>query len=394
MNSQQVIEAENLYGSGVYGHQPIVLVRGEGARLWDADDRVYIDCMSGHGVVNVGHAHPAVVEAITEQAGKLWICPNGFYNDRRAELMEALVRITPDGLDRVFLCNSGTEAVEGALKFARVATGRTKIIAAMRSYHGRTMGALSATWNKAYREPFAPLVPDVAFVPYNRIAAMEKAIDASTAAVILEVVQGEGGVIPGDGKYLRAVQELCHRSGALLILDEVQTGFGRTGAMFACLHHGLKPDLFCTAKAIAGGFPMGAVLIGPRVGPLPSRVHSSTFGGNPLACAVAAASIRAIEEDDLPGRAARLGQRLRRGLEAIDSPLIREVRGLGLMLAVELKEPSFPILAALAERGVLALPAGKMVLRFLPPLVISEEQVDAVIDAVGTVLTSREVDHG
>jgi len=382
---------EEQHGCGVYGHQPIVLVRGERAQLWDSNGQTYIDCMSGHGVANIGHAHPAVVEALSDQVSKLSVCPNGFYNDRRAELLQELVRVTPDGLDRAFLCNSGTEAVEGALKFARVSTGRTKIIAAMRSYHGRTMGALSATWNKAYRDPFAPLVPDVTFVPYNRIEPMDKAIDSSTAAVLLEAVQGEGGVIPGDGDYLRSVQELCRERNVLLIIDEVQTGFGRTGAMFACEHHGLYPDILCAAKAIAGGVPMGAILIGERVGDLPPRVHSSTFGGNPLACAAAIATIRAIEAEDLPECAAQRGAQLRAGLEAIDSPLIREVRGLGLMLAVELKKKSFPILAALAERGVLALPAGKMVLRFLPPLVITEQQIEAVLDAVVAVFAEQEL---
>jgi len=392
MNRQATIDIENRYGSGLYGHQPIVLVRGEGARLWDADGTEYIDCMSGHGVGNVGHAHPAVLEAIREQAGRLAICPNGFYNDARAALIEALVRITPDGLDRVFLCNSGTEAVEGAMKFARVATGRTKIVAAMRGYHGRTMGALSATWNKAYREPFGPLVPDVVFVPYNRVEALEEAVDSETAAVLLEVVQGEGGVIPGDAAFLRSAQELCSARGALFVADEVQTGFGRTGAMFACEHHGLRPDLMCVAKAIAGGVPMGAVLIGPRVGALPPRTHSSTFGGNPLACAAGLATIRAIEAERLPERAADLGARLRAGLETIDAAVVREVRGLGLMLAMELRVKSFPILAALAERGVLALPAGRMVVRFLPPLVISAEQVEAVVDAVSAVLSKESPD--
>jgi len=390
MNRQATIDIEDRYGSGLYGHQPIVLVRGKGARLWDADGREFIDCMSGHGVANVGHAHPAVIEAIREQAGRLAICPNGFYNDARAVLMEALVRIAPGGLDRVFLCNSGTEAVEGAMKFARVATGRTKIVAAMRGYHGRTMGALSATWNKAYREPFVPLVPDVVFVPYNQIEALEEAIDSETAAVLLEIVQGEGGVILGDAAYLRSAQDLCSARGALFIADEVQTGFGRTGAMFACEHHGLHPDLMCVAKAIAGGVPMGAVLIGPRVGVLPPRAHSSTFGGNPLACAAAAATIGVLEMEQLAARAAELGDRLHAGLEAIDAPVVREVRGLGLMLAMELRVKSVPVLAALAERGVLALPAGRMVLRFLPPLVISAEQVDSVVDAVTAVLSAEE----
>jgi len=387
MQSTEIIALEDRYESGVYARQPIVLVRGEGARVWDADGREYIDCAGGHGVVNVGHANPAVAAAIAEQARRLLSCPNAFYNDRRAELLAELVRIAPSGLERAFLCNSGTEAVETALKIARQTTGRTKVVAAMRSFHGRTFGALSATWRKEYRRPFEPLVPGFVHVPYNKLEAMRRAVDEETAAVILEVVQGEGGVIPGDGEYLRGVQALCRERGALFIADEVQTGFGRTGRMFAVQHHGLEPDLMCLAKAIAGGVPMGAVLIGSRVGKLPHKTHGSTFGGNPLSCAAALAAIRYIEENRLPERAAELGEHFMARLREIKSPLIRQVRGLGLMVGIELKRPAVPYLAALAERGVLALSAGATVMRFLPPLVIGREELDKVVEAVAAVLT-------
>lgn len=394
MNAERIVELEERHGSGVYAPRRPVLVRGSGARLWDADGREYIDCMSGHGVASLGHAHPAMIEALSEQMNRLWTCPNGFYNDRRAQLLAELARLAPDGLDRAFLCNSGTEAVEAAIKFARVATGRSGIVAAMRGYHGRTMGALSATWNKGYREPVEPLVPGFAFVPYDRLGPMEQAIDETTAAVVLEIVQGEGGVHPASTEYLRGVQAVCRDRGALLIIDEVQTGFGRTGAMFACEHHDLRPDLLCVAKAIAGGVPMGATMIGPRVGVLPRRVHSTTFGGNPLACAAALASIDVIEREGLVRRAAELGARFRAGLESIASPLVRDVRGLGLMLAVELRTSSLPFLRALAERGVLALPAGSTVLRFLPPLVITSAQVDEVLAHLSAVLDPSEAQHG
>jgi acetylornithine/LysW-gamma-L-lysine aminotransferase len=330
-----------------------------------------------------------VVQAVTEQVQRLTVCPNGFYNDQRAQLLAQLTRIAPPELERVFLCNSGTEAVEAALKFARISTGRTKVVAAMRGFHGRTFGALSATWRKQYRQPFEPLVPGFAFVPYNRLEQMQQAVNEETAAVILEVVQGEGGVIPGDGEYLRGVQALCHERGALLIVDEVQTGFGRTGRMFASQHHDLRPDLMCVAKSIAGGLPMGGVLIGPRVGNLSKKVHGTTFGGNPLTCAAALATIRYIESEKLPQRAAELGERLMGGLKAIPSPLVREIRGLGLMVGVELKVKSAPYLTALAERGVLALAAGATVMRFLPPLVISAEDVDAVVERVAAVLGTK-----
>lgn len=386
MTQDEIITGEDRYDSGLAPKQPIALVRGVGARVWDAQGREYIDCVGGHGVANVGHAHPAVVEAVTEQVQRLLTCPSGFYNDRRAELLAALVRIAPPGLERAFLCNSGAEAVEAALKFARVGTGRTKLVAAMRGFHGRTLGALSTTWRKEYRQPFEPLLPGVEFVPYNRLARMEQAVDGETAAVILEVVQGEGGVVPGDRDYLRGVQALCRERGALFIADEVQTGFGRTGKMFASEHHDLEPDLMCLAKALAGGLPMGAVLIGGRVGDLPPKSHGTTFGGNPLACAAALATLRTIEAEGLPRRAAERGVQLMDGLRTIDSPLVREVRGLGLMVAVELKTQAGPYLAALADRGVLALSAGSNVIRFLPPLVISARDVDAVVEQVAAVL--------
>lgn len=384
--SGEIIDREDRFGSGLAPKRPIALVKGSGARVWDAEGREYIDCVGGHGVAIVGHANPAVAQAVAEQACRLTVCPDGFYNDRRARLLAELTRIAPAGLERAFLCNSGAEAVEAALKFARVSTGKTGVIAAMRGFHGRTFGALSATWNKQYRQPFEPLVPGFEFVPYNRLEAMEGAIDANTAAVILEVVQGEGGVLPGDGAYLRGVQALCRERGALFIVDEVQTGFGRTGRMFASDHYGLEPDLMCVAKGIAGGVPMGAVLIGPRVGSLPSRVHGSTFGGNPLACAAALAAIHYVESERLPERAAELGARFLSGLQGIESPQVREARGLGLMVGLELKSPSGPYLAALAERGVLALSAGQSVLRFLPPLVIDAQDIDTVVEQVAAVL--------
>lgn len=386
LSSEEVMGLEDRFDSGVYSKQGLVIVRGEGAQVWDAEGRAYIDCVGGHGVANVGHANVAVTAAIVRQAERLVVCAGGFYNDQRAQLMARLSRLSPVREGRVFLCNSGAEAVESALKFARLATGRKKTIAAMRGFHGRTMGALSATWRREYREPFEPLVPGFEFVPYNRMDSMEREVDDETAGVILEVVQGEGGVLLGDGDYLRGVQRLCEERGALFIVDEVQTGFGRTGRMFACEHYDLSPDLLCLAKGIAGGLPMGAVVMGPRAADLPKKVHGSTFGGNPLSCAAALASIDYILTERLPQRSRTLGSRLKKGLEGIPSPVIREVRGLGLMVAVELKGPAAPNLAALADRGVLALSAGRNVMRFLPPLVITEDQVDTVIGRVAEVL--------
>jgi acetylornithine/LysW-gamma-L-lysine aminotransferase len=388
LSPNEIKSIEDRHESGVYGKIGIVLVRGEGARLWDSDGKEYIDCMSGHGVANVGHANPAVAKAVAEQARSLITCHSALYNEQRAVLMQKLTEIAPPGLERVFFCNSGAEAVEGAFKFARISTGRTKIIAAMRGFHGRTFGALSATWNKAYRQPFEPLVPGFEFVPYDKPERMEEVVDDETAAVILEIVQGEGGVHPGTGDYLRGVQALCQERGALFIADEVQTGFGRTGSMFACEHYGLRPDMMTVAKGIAGGLPMGAILIGSRVGQIPRRVHNNTFGANPLCCAAAVAAIDYILSEDLPGRAAELGKHMIDGFGAIESSLIREVRGLGLMVAVELKKPASPYLAALAKEGVLALTAGRNVMRFLPPLVIDSKDVDTVIAEVSEILAA------
>ena len=386
LSTNEIIAMENLHDSGIYPKQALALVRGQGARLWDADGREYIDCVGGHGVMSVGHANPAVIRAVNAQLQRLVSCPNGFYNDQRARLLAELVRIAPPGLQRAFLCNSGAEAVEAAFKFARLSTGRTNVVAAMRGFHGRTFGALSATWRKEYRLPFEPLLPGFSFVGYNSLERMREVVDEETAAVILEVVQGEGGVIPGDGAYLRGVQALCQERGALFIVDEVQTGFGRTGRMFASNHHDLRPDLMCVAKAMAGGLPMGAVLLGPRVGELPKKVHGSTFGGNPLVCAAALATIAYLEQEELPQKAAALGKRFIDGLRGIASPRVREVRGLGLIVGIELKQKAGPYLAALAERGVLALTAGATVMRFLPPLVIGADDIDTVIERVADVL--------
>ena len=377
-------QLESEYTSGVYAKRPIAIVRGQGARLWDSDGREYIDCVGGQGSVNVGHANPRVAEAVATQARTLITCPELFYNDRRAELETKLTSLT--GLPRIFLSNSGAESIEAAIKFARLATKRTEVVAAMRGFHGRTFGALSATWEKKYRGPFEPLVPGFTHVPYNVPAALDSAVTERTAAVVLEVVQGEGGVRPGTPEFLCEAQRVCHERGALLIIDEVQTGFGRTGKMFAVEHFGLEPDLLCLAKSIAGGLPMGATLIGPRIGELPSQVHGSTFGGNPLTCAASLAAIDYLEANALPRRAAELGAWFLDELRQIESPLIREVRGLGLMIGIELTHKVTPYLQVLMAHGVLALPAGLTVMRFLPPLVIEQSDLAKVVQAVSAAL--------
>lgn len=392
MNTQQIIETESKYTSGVYSKRPAAIVRGQGARLWDSDGKQYIDCIGGQGSANVGHSNPVVVNAIAEQAARLTVATEVFYNDQRAQLEKNLVEIAPPQahINRVFLCNSGAEANEGSIKFARYHTGRKEIVATMRGFHGRTFGALSATWEPKYREPFEPLVPGFKHIPYDNLEKAAQAIDDNTAAVILEIVQGEGGVRPGSREFIEGITKLAHERGALVILDEVQTGFGRTGKMFAAEHYNIAPDLISIAKSIAGGLPMGAVLISDTIRKLEPQTHGTTFGGNPLVCAAANATIDYLREHDLPARAALLGEYALGRLKRIESPLIRDVRGLGLMLGVELKIKVTPVLQALMERGVLALPAGPNVLRLLPPLVIEQGDLDAAIDAIEETLYAHD----
>ena len=387
MNTQEIIDVEIKHSAGTYAKQSLVIVRGEGASLFDADGVEYLDCASGHGVANLGHANPKVAEALYKQASTLITLFESFPNDKRAELMKKLTSLV-EGLDRVFLCNSGTESVEAALKFARISTGRKNIVAAMRAFHGRTYGSLSATFNKKYREGFEPLVPGFSHVPYNNIEALDKAVTDETAAVILELIQGEGGVYPATMEYIQAARRICDEQGALLIVDEIQSGFGRTGKMFAIEHFGLIPDLLCCAKSIAGGVPMGAVLIGHNVKNLTPGVHGSTFGGNPLACAAAVAALSVMEEENLPRQALVKGAYLMDKLRRIESPAIREVRGLGLMIGIELKEKVAPYIKELQEKKIIALNAGMTVIRVLPPLVISYGQIDHLVEVLTGVLST------
>ncbi len=376
---------ETQHSSGVYIKRDLQIVRGEGARLFDAEGNSYIDCVSGQGSSNLGHAHPAVVSAIQQQAAELITCTEIFHNPVRAQYQAALCAAA--NMPRVFLCNSGAEAIEGALKFARLVTGRTGIIATMRGFHGRTMGALSTTWEKKYREPFLPLLPEVTHIPYNNVERLEQAMNKTIGAVLVEVVQGEGGVHPAAAGYLQAVQDLCHLHGALLIVDEVQTGFGRTGYLFAHEQDGIQPDLMCLAKSIAGGLPMGAVLLGERVGELPPASHGSTFGGSPLACAAACAALAVYQNTDLIPRARQRGAEvLQYFREHLSENTVRDVRGRGFMVGIELRGKVAPVLSALQSRGILALPAGATVLRLLPPLVISDEELWQMVDTVEDIL--------
>ena len=375
---------EQTYELAVYPRRDIVLVSGKGARLYDEKGREYIDCASNVGVSNIGHGHETVAKAIYEQYRTLGNCYSMFYHPVRARLAEKLANLAPVNLNRVFFCNSGAEAIEGALKFARSTTGRQEIISAMRGFHGKTMGALAATWGPEYQKPFVPMMPGLKHVPYNNYAKLERALSEKTAAVLLEIVQGEGGVRVGSMDYFQRVRQLCSSKGVILIIDEVQTGFGRTGTMFACEQF-VVPDILCLAKSLAGGIPMGAVLCSDRIN-VPVKSHTSTFGGNPTACAAALASLEVIEKEKLTEKAQTLGNYLKEKLNRVESKKIREIRGLGLMIGIELKEKAGSYVQRLMEKGVIALLAGATVIRLLPPLVISKEEIDTVVSALEEIL--------
>jgi len=379
-----VQELEQTYELAVYPRRDIVVVRGRGARLFDENGREYIDCAANVGVSNIGHGNAAVARAVHDQYLTLGNCYSMFYNPVRARLAEKLAALAPGTLNRVFFCNSGAEANEAAIKFARTSTGRQEIIAAMRGFHGKTMGALAATWGPEYQQPFAPMMPGLKHVPYNNFAKLESAVDDNTAAVLLEVVQGEGGVRIGDKGYFQKVRQICDANGILLIIDEVQTGFGRTGTMFACEQF-VVPDMLCLAKSLAGGIPMGAVLCNDRI-KVPLKSHTSTFGGNPTACAAALASVDVIEKEGLVEKSKILGGYFLQELRRIESAKIREIRGLGLMLGIELKEKAGPYVQKLMEKGVIVLLAGATVIRLLPPLVITREEIDTVVEALKDTL--------
>jgi acetylornithine/LysW-gamma-L-lysine aminotransferase len=377
-------ELEQTFELAVYARRDIVLVSGKGAQLFDDQGNTYIDCASNVGVSNIGHGHPSVAKAMYEQYLALGNCYSMFYNPIRARLAEKLAILAPGNLKRVFFCNSGAEANEAAIKFARASTGRQEIIAAMRGFHGKTMGALAATWGSEYQKPFTPMMPGIKHVPYNSFEKTEAAVGEHTAAILLEPVQGEGGVRVGDNEYFQKVSDLCDVRNILLIMDEVQTGFGRTGTMFACEQF-VIPDILCLAKSLAGGLPMGAVLCNERID-VPVKSHTSTFGGNPTACAAALASIQVIETEGLVERARTLGAYFLDKLRQIESRKIREVRGLGLMIGIELKEKVGPYVQQLMDKGVITLLAGATVIRLLPPLVITREQIDTVVSALTEIL--------
>jgi acetylornithine/LysW-gamma-L-lysine aminotransferase len=370
----------------VFSEKPIGIERGEGVYLYDTDDREYLDFGASYACAPVGHCHPEVVQATTEQLAALTYVQASYPNAARTALYEQLADAAPGDLDRVWLCNSGTEANEAALKFARHATGRSTIVATMQGFHGRTMGSLATTWKDAYKEGFGPLAGGVEFVPYGDREAMRAAVDDDTAAVIVEPVQGEGGVNPASTAYLEAVREATAEAGAAMILDEIQTGLGRTGTLWAADAHGVVPDVLTTAKGLGSGLPVGATLVREWIA-ADAGNHGSTFSGGPVVSAAAGATLDVVEREALPAHAADVGEYLVEGLVGTLGDAVREVRGAGLMVGVEVKRGATPVLRDLAmEHRILALPAGRSVVRLLPPLTVEREHADRVIDALEAIV--------
>jgi acetylornithine aminotransferase len=374
---------------GVFGLPPLVLSHGSGCHVWDVDGNRYLDLVGGIAVNALGHGHPALVSAISKQAGEAIHVSNLVTSEAQIALAERLVALAgaPEG-SAVFFANSGAEAIEAAIKLSR-RTGRSGIVAAEGAFHGRTTGALALTHKLAYREPFEPLIPGVAHVPFGDEAALRAAVTTETAAVVLEPVQGEAGVLSPGTAYLQLARELTRQHGALLVLDEIQTGIGRTGTWFAFQQAGVVPDAITLAKGLGGGVPIGAlVAFGPEVaGLLTAGQHGSTFGGNPLAAAAGLAVLGAIEDEGLLDHAARAGQHLVDSVTALNDPLVAEVRGAGLLRAIVLTEPVAAIVAALArDAGFIVNPVAPDAIRLAPPLVVTTEELDSFVRALPALL--------
>jgi LysW-gamma-L-lysine/LysW-L-ornithine aminotransferase len=397
VNDTEIMDIENRYLANVFSKKPIVLTKGKGALVWDINGKEYVDCATSYGVALLGHCHPKVVAAVQAQAEQLITCHSSYYNDKRAEFIQKLVKITPKGLDKAFLSNSGAESVECAIKLARKYTGKPEIIALMGAFHGKTMGALSATWDKKYREPFLPLVPEIKHVAPDNADKIREAITDKTAAVLMEPIRGEGGIrVPPEG-YIEAVRQICTEKNVLLIFDEVQTSFGRTGKLFGCQNWDVIPEIMCLAKPFAGGLPIGITVAKENImASFKIGEHSTTFSGSPLVCAAGIAALDALVEENLTEHAAEMGKYFKNGLEVLMAKhkIIKEVRGLGLMIGLELRFDVHNIILKAADRGLLILDAGRTVVRLLPPLVINKKQIDRAINVLDEVLGEEENERG
>ncbi len=385
--------SEDQFMGNLYQRFPVTIEKGVGAHVWDVDGKEYIDCMGGYGVALVGHQNQRVNNAIKVQLDKIITVHSSFYNKTREEFLKLLIGLAPKGLTQVHLNNSGAEAIEAAIKFARKFTGKKGMVAMKGSYHGKSFGALSLTFNPKYRKPFEPLVEKVSFASFGDIESLRSVIDDDTAFVILEPIQGESGIIVAPDGFLQEVRKLCDEKGILLIFDEIQAGLGRTGRLWACDHWNTAPDILCLAKGIAGGVPMGVTLVRPDIlSSMNKGEHSSTFGGNPISCAAGIAALKALTEDGLIENSEKMGKIFREGLEKLKEKhmMIREIRGKGLMIGIEMKFEIKDILMELIKDGILMLYSGRNILRILPPLVISEEDITKVLHALDSILTKEE----
>ncbi|MGI0073161.1 MAG: aspartate aminotransferase family protein [Nitrosotalea sp.] len=384
---------EDQFMGNIYQRFPVTIERGLGSHVWDINGKEYIDCMGGYGVAIVGHCNPRVVHALKAQLDKIITVHSSLYNKTREEFLEKLIKISPPGLNQVFLNNSGTEAVEAAIKFARKFTGKKGMVAMNGSYHGKSYGSLSITFNPKYRKPFEPLLGNVSFSPFGDIDALKSAVNSDTALIILEPIQGESGIHVAPDGFLQEVRKLCTENGIVLVFDEIQSGMGRTGKMWASQHWETTPDIMCLAKGIAGGVPMGATLLKPEIlACIGKGEQSSTFGGNPLSCAAGIATIQALTEDGLVENGAKMGKVFREGLERLKEKhkIIREVRGKGLMIGIEMKFEVKDILFDAIANNLLLLYSGKNILRLLPPLVISESDINKALETLDRILTKEE----
>lgn len=370
----------------IYSKKPIRIEAGDGVFLYDDEGTEYLDFGASYACVPLGHGHDAVTTAAQDQLEQLTFVHASYPMDIREMLYETLADVAPADLDNVWVCNSGTEANEAALKFARSATGNSKIVSTMRGFHGRTMGSLSVTWKQQYKKPYEPMLADVEFVPYNDSDAMAEAVDDDTAAVILEPVQGEGGINPASAEFLETTREVTDEVGAALVLDEIQTGLGRTGRMWNCERTGVVPDIVTSAKGLGNGLPVGATICRDWIAE-DFGAHGSTFGGNPVIAAAAQATVSTIRDEGVPAHVAEMGEYLRDRLEVELGDDVRDVRGEGLMVGIEVKGNASAVLRDLAmDHQILALTAGRTVVRLLPPLVVDEDDVDQVVDALSAVI--------
>lgn len=385
--------SEDTYLGNLYQRFPINISKGKGAIVWDVSGKEYIDCMGGYGVALIGHCNDRVVNAIKNQSEKLITCHMSIYNNVRLEFLEKMSKISPKKLSKIFFSNSGAESTEAALKFSRKFTGKSGIIAMSGGYHGKTFGALSVTHNEKYRKSFQPLLEGVKFVPYSNPSKIEESLDDSIGTVIIEPIQGETGIIvPSDG-VLQQIRKICDQNNLVLIFDEIQTGLGRTGRMWAGEHWSTTPDIMCLAKGIAGGLPMGLTLCKPEIlDAMKVGEHSSTFAGNPLSCSAGIATIESIIEENLVENAAKVGNIFKNGLFQLkeNHRIVRDVRGLGLMLALELRFDIKDILFDGIKEGLLMLYSGRNIIRLLPPLVLDEVKVAKTLSIMDKLLTKEE----